>query len=392
MIALVPGGRRTVSPLRRPRRSPSRFLPGFDVSAGVIDFTEAPFCEVTYAYLSRPPARVLLHGLPEPMRHELAWWLCSLHSGGERVNSWIVGAWVKVAAALAADPGRAADSFACLSVESGCTPRAGSSMTAGAACQAERLSTPTGRRSRAFAPRLSAPIDAGEWWHGDVWEPRRDPRIPVREHEPLGNARLRFAAIEQPWLREAIKWFFACALEQGLLAWSTLPGYRTYLGGYFSEFLLQAGIDDPRLADNESELRAVALRLLSYLRGRRSRRSGGPLSRTSVGLAQSALSRFYLFMADYRHEAARALGEPRWSELSDAHARLWRSGRVRWSRPAPRTGRLHRSRGTWPDRRVTWTSLRWRAIRPRPWSSTASGAKSQAAAIRRRCGRSCSRC
>ena len=260
------------------------------------------------------------------MRHELAWWLCSLHSGGERVNSWIVGAWVKVAAALAADPRHAADSFACLSADQwmhaarrqfydrrGCLPGRTFEHTNGAAIA--RLCAALERAYR-----------AGEWWHGDVWEPRRDPRIPVREHEPLGNARLRFAAIEQPWLREAIKWFFACALEQGLLAWSTLPGYRTYLGGYFSEFLLQAGIDDPRLADNESELRAVALRLLSYSRGRRSRRSGGPLSRTSVGLAQSALSTFYLFMADYRHEAARALGEPRWSELSDAHARLWRTG------------------------------------------------------------------
>jgi hypothetical protein len=34
----------------------------------VIDFTEAPFCEVTYAYPCRPAARVSLDGLPEPMR------------------------------------------------------------------------------------------------------------------------------------------------------------------------------------------------------------------------------------------------------------------------------------------------------------------------------------
>ena len=34
-----------------------------------------------------------------------------------------------------------------------------------------------------------------------------------------------------------------------MLAWTSLPGYRTYLGSYFSEFLLQAGIDHPRLVD-----------------------------------------------------------------------------------------------------------------------------------------------
>ena len=46
----------------------------------------------------------------------------------------------------------------------------------------------------------------------------------------------------------------------------------------------------------------------------------------SVGLSQTAVQGFYLFMADHRHEAGRALDEPRWMELSDAHARLWRAG------------------------------------------------------------------
>jgi hypothetical protein len=129
----------------------------------------------------------------------------------------------------------------------------------------------------------------------------------VREHESIGGARLRFGEIRQPWLREAIKWFFARALEQGVLAWTSLPGYRTYLGSYFSEFVLEARIDDPRLAEDESELRGVALSLLSHLRGRRSRRDDGRLSAVSIGLSQSAVQGFYLFMADHRHEAAKAL-------------------------------------------------------------------------------------
>ena len=85
-------------------------------------------------------------------------------------------------------------------------------------------------------------------------------RIPVREHEPLGNARLRFAEIRQPWLREAIKWFFAAALEHGVLAWTSLPGYRTYLGQLLLGVPARAGIDHPRLVEDESELRGVALR------------------------------------------------------------------------------------------------------------------------------------
>ena len=299
---------------------------GFELSAGAIDFRSAPFSEVTYAYSSRPAARVTLDGLPEPMRHELRWWLCSLHGGGERVNSWTLQLWVKVAAMLVADPKREVDSFASLSVEEWIQAAKRQFYD-----RRGRLPTPTFEQThRATIARLRAALERAygpdEWWRADMWEPRRDRRIPVREHEPLGNYRLRFAEIQPPWLRVAIKWFFARALEQGVLAWTSLPGYRTYLGSYFSEFLLGAGIDHPRLVEDESELRGVALQFLSHLRGRRSRRGDGPLSAVSVGLSQTAVQGFYLFMADHRHEAAKALGDPRWTELSDAHARLWRAG------------------------------------------------------------------
>jgi len=310
--------------------------PAFDVSAGVIDFTVAPFSEVTYAYPTRPGARVSVEGLPGPMRQELAWWLFSLHAGGERVNSWTVSAWVKVAAAVAADPRHAVDSFACLSVEEWMHAARRQSYERRGRLPGRTFEHTNGAAIARLRTALERAYRTGEWWRADVWEPRRDPQIPVREHEPLSNYRLRFAGIPQPWLRDAIKWFFASALERGVLTWSTLPGYRTYLGSYFSEFLLRAGIDHPSLAVNESELRGVALSFLSYLRGRRGR-GGRPLSRVSVGLAQSAVQGFYLFMADHRHEAARALGEPRWSELTDAHARLWRAGEF-----------VRRDRGTGP--------------------------------------------
>jgi integrase len=317
----APGGLSVQAPAALVAQIPA----GFKSAAGVIDFRTAPFSEVTYAYPLRPAARVALTGLPEPMRHELAWWLSLLHAGGERVNSWALQAWVRVAAALAADPKRVIDSFACLSVDEWI-----------AAAKRHfhdrhgRLPGPVFEQTnRATIARLCAALvraySPGEWWRAEVWEPRRDPRIPIREHEPLGNARLRFAEIPQPWLREAIKWFFASVLERGMLAWSTLPGYRTYLGSYFSQFLLGSGIDHPRLADSESEVRGVALSFLAYLRARRGR-GGGSLSLVSVGLSQSAVSTFYAFMADHRHEAAKALHEPRWLELSDAHARLWRAG------------------------------------------------------------------
>ena len=59
----------------------------FALSTSVIDFDEVPWSEVIHRYSWRRAPRVSLAGLPEPMRQELAWWLCSLHSDGERVNA-----------------------------------------------------------------------------------------------------------------------------------------------------------------------------------------------------------------------------------------------------------------------------------------------------------------
>jgi len=309
----------------------------FEISGGVVDFGVEPWWALTYAYSTRPAARVDVSALPDTMRHELARWLHSLYVGGERVNSHALATWVKVAGAASADPRRQVRSFVDLSVAEWMAAARASFYG-----RHDRLPGVTfEQNSRATITRLHAAVtrcyDTGEWWRSDRWDPRRDPRIPQREHEALGNSRLNFERVTQPWLADAIKWYFALSLETGNLVWSSLPSALTYLGAYLSEFLATSGIDTPVLvADPEVELRAVALAFLSDLRQRRSRR-GRPLSTTSVGLVQSGVSSFYAFMADHRVEASRALGEPRWAELSDAHARLWRSGEY-LSRGRPRSG------------------------------------------------------
>ncbi|MDA8269475.1 MAG: tyrosine-type recombinase/integrase [Actinomycetota bacterium] len=298
----------------------------FEISGDVVDFGVEPWRALAYAYSARPAARVNVSALPEAMRRELAWWLHSLNVGGERVNSHVLASWVKVPNAVSADPGRQVRSFVDLSVAEW--------MAAARASFYGRHGRLPGvtfeQNYRATIARLHAAVarcyDTGEWWRADHWDPRRDPRIPLREHEALGNSRLNFERVTQPWLAEAIKWYFALSLETGNLVWSSLPSALTSLGTHLSEFLVASGIDTPALvADPEAELRAVAMAFLGNLRQRRSLR-GQPLSTTSVGLIQSGVSSFYAFMADHRVEAARALGEPRWAELSDAHARLWRSG------------------------------------------------------------------
>ncbi len=295
--------------------------------APVVEFAAEPFARLTYAYPSRPPATVDLGVLPAPMRQEVAYWLHTLAVAGERVNSWALADWVRIAAAVAA--GQGLRSFTGLSAEEWIAA-------------ARRRYHDRHRRlppesylhnHRATIARLHGALtlacQAGRpWWRSQVRDPRHDRRIPVREHEPLEGQRLNFARVSPAWLREAIQWYFAAGLATGLLSWTSLPGYLSYLGRHFAAFLAAEGIDSPVLTtDPDAGLRPVALRLAAWLRQQRTR-AGRPLAPSTVGLIQTTVSGFYAFMADRRAEAARELAEPRWAGLSDAHARWWRPGEI----------------------------------------------------------------
>ena len=71
---IVPAGLRVGRFLAAGARSARRAATGRVCAlGGVIDFSEVPFSQVTYAYPCRPAARVSLDGWAEPMRHELLW-------------------------------------------------------------------------------------------------------------------------------------------------------------------------------------------------------------------------------------------------------------------------------------------------------------------------------
>jgi integrase len=293
----------------------------------VVRFSGEPFRRVTYAYPSRPPATVDLAGLPEQMRREVAYWLHTLAVAGERVNSWALAEWVRVAGAVAA--GQDLCSFTDLSVQE---------WVAAARRRYHdrhrRLPPPSYQHNhRATIARLHAALTLAyqadqPWWRSLVWDPRHDRRIPVREHEPLEGQRLNFARVSPTWLREAIQWYFAAGLSTGLLSWSSLPGYLSYLGHHFAAFLAAEAISTPALdVDPDAGIRPVALRLAAWLRQQRTR-SGRPLAPPTIGLIQTTVAGFYAFMADQRADAARELGEPRWAGLTDAHARWWRPGEI----------------------------------------------------------------
>ena len=189
---------------------------------------------------------------------------------------------------------------------------------------------------------LALAYDPREWWEHDLWSPKLDRRIPLRDHEPVRmNAGYDFLAIAQPWLREALKWHCKIKLDTGALRWPTVRS-RLHSLTLFSRFLAARGVDEPRLAATPAELRVLALDFLGELRQRRSERGAGkgrPLADGTITTMLCDVEQFYAFMADHRHEAAQRLGEPRWTRLADEHARLWRSGEKPGKRRGPAADR-----------------------------------------------------
>lgn len=185
-----------------------------------------------------------------------------------------------------------------------------------------------GRFRRCYRHLLVA-YDPREWWQHDAWSPRFDARTPLREHEPAtARAGYDFTVIEQRWLREALKWQLKTALETGMLRWATVLARLGALT-IFSQFIAQRAIDEPRLCADRHELRLLALEFLGHVKARRARcgaNRGELIGNGTVRHVIDHVERFYSFMADNKHEAARALGEPRWETLGDQHARLWRQG------------------------------------------------------------------
>lgn len=82
---------------------------------------------------------------------------------------------------------------------------------------------------------------------------------------------------------------------------------------------------------------AAGLGVLGHVKARRARcgaNRGQLLGNGTVRNVIEHVERFYAFMVDNTHEAARALRDPRWEALGDEHARLWRSD----EKPCPPRG------------------------------------------------------
>jgi integrase len=183
---------------------------------------------------------------------------------------------------------------------------------------------------------LDLAYDTRPWWRRESWHPVEDPRIPVREHEPLGRQAIHFHRITAPWLRRGAQWHGKVALETGTLRWSTL-NQRVFALTVLDAYLAGRGISEPRLAADPAGVRQLMQDFLGHVRASRASRGPTAGQRVSPAHAKTVLvhaEQFYLFMHDHKDAAAAATGEPGWAALGAGHDGFYRSREL--PRPARR--------------------------------------------------------
>jgi integrase len=183
---------------------------------------------------------------------------------------------------------------------------------------------------------LDLAYDARPWWQRESWHPVEDPRIPLREHEPLGRQAIHFHRITAPWLRRGAQWHGKLALETGLLRRSTL-NQRVFALSVLDAFLASRGVTEPRLDADPARVRQLMQDFLGHVRASRATRGPTKGQRVSPAHAKTVLvhaEQFYLFMHDHKDAAAAATGEQGWAGLGAGHAGFYRTREL--PRPARR--------------------------------------------------------
>lgn len=183
---------------------------------------------------------------------------------------------------------------------------------------------------------LDLAYDARPWWQRESWHPVEDPRIPLREHEPLGRQAIHFHRITAPWLRRGAQWHGKVALETGLLRWSTL-NQRVFALSVLDAFLAGRGVTEPWLDADPARVRQLMQDFLGHVRASRATRGPTKGQRISPAHAKTVLvhaEQFYLFMHDHKDAAAAATGERGWAGLGAGHAGFYRTREL--PRPARR--------------------------------------------------------
>jgi integrase len=276
-------------------------------------------------------AGVDLSQTPQPMRRELAWSVFRIIEMGGRIPTPTLSMLVRRLGEVAADRGRAPASLLDLSVADWCRHIQQTVHRRTGRLPAPATMRTVGGLLARMVRLLLIALDTGPWWDRDRWDPVGDPRIPLREHEPMGRYAVRFDTISTGWLRRAAQWHCKIGLETASLTWSSVHR-RVSAIKQFDEFLHGRDVAGPWLADHPAGVRALMLDYLGHLRGRHirpgRRGAGQRLSQASIQRQASEIEQFYVAMADNNQAAAAALGEPGWLQLGPQHAGFYRRGEL----------------------------------------------------------------
>jgi hypothetical protein len=209
----------------------------------------------------------------------------------------------------------------------------------------------------AFALRaLLARCHTGPWWELDVWSPRCDPRIPLRERarEPRAAASYSPGAAGIGWLGAAMKWGYGTLLQSGALTWSTIAGDRVPRLLRFGRWL--STLPDPTVITRD--LARAALEAERYYwwtsdpAHRAGERSAVPAARL-VNADLRAAAELMGFLARSAPQARDVLGPTPWDTLSDAHPALW----LRHCLPEPAPKHPVNARHYIDDRALAWIAV-----------------------------------
>lgn len=180
--------------------------------------------------------------------------------------------------------------------------------------------------------------DTSPWWKREIWDLTMDPRIPRREQEPLQQRILHWHPIEPRWLRLGVRFYVKTLLESGQITWTTAHYIQA---GFvvFAKFVVERQLNSPLLVDDPAQVRPLMLEFLQETRAQpmtHGHNVGKSRSHANIGQITAAIRGFYAFMHDHAHDAVRATGDPRWSNLGPEYLRFWRPGDI----PRKRISRL----------------------------------------------------
>jgi hypothetical protein len=194
-----------------------------------------------------------------------------------------------------------------------------------------RLPSPSGGRERFESlfrhPRLAlkARLHTGAWWELDVWNPRCDPRIPLRDREPLATTGCSPGAARLPWVRDAVKWHLGTQLQSGALTWTTIAASRILSLLRFDRWL--GTVDDATaVAGDPSRAAGFAAAFRRWTQDPANRtgcRRNDVPSAQPVNKDLRAVAELMSFLLGNRSQSAQVLGPSPWDNLTGAHPAIW---------------------------------------------------------------------